>query len=363
MTITHEVFVELINQIANESRLKLANLYTLSRMEQDCLNSFKEIWPTIPTPRRREVMRSLVEICESNFEVDFRQLFRFCLNDPDPEVRATAINGLWEDENPILVERFANLLRTDEAVIVRAAAAIALGRFVYLGEVEELDLVPANLAKQTLLESIYQADEHIDVRRRSVESVAYSSDEQITRIIENAYYDEAEEMQTSAVFAMGRNVDSCWIPHVLTELDNPSPAIRFEAARSCGELEISKAVPKLVELFDQEDDLEVQEMIIWSLGHIGGTAARQILEACLEHNIELLATAAQDALDELNVFGDTSLSLFDFEDDDDWLDDSDDIDLDDDSGDYDGFDNYEDDSGDIDDYDDEFKNDDWYEEI
>ena len=90
----------------------------------------------------------------------------------------------------------------------------------------------------------------------------------------------------------------------------------FEAARASGELEASDAVPKLVELIDEDPDLQVQEMAIWALGKIGGTAAREALEECLESEIESIALAAEEALDELNLFTD-SFNLFDFGDDDD----------------------------------------------
>jgi len=59
----------------------------------------------------------------------------------------------------------------------------------------------------------------------------------------------------------------------------------------------------------------VQEMSIWAMGRIGGTLAREALEICLDSEIETLALAAEEALDELNLFADT-FDLFDFDEDD-----------------------------------------------
>jgi HEAT repeat protein len=91
--------------------------------------------------------------------------------------------------------------------------------------------------------------------------------------------------------------------------------MRYEAARACGELEAQNSVSQLIKLLENDSDLEVQEMAIWALGRIGGPAAKTALEACLESENEALALAAEDALDELNMFGD-ALMMYDFSDDD-----------------------------------------------
>jgi HEAT repeat protein len=314
-------FEEQLNQIANDKELHTANLYIFSKMTAEALATFKTIWPTIPTPRRRAIMQELVEISEVNFEVYFDPVFLLTLADEDAEVRAAAINGLWEHEDPVLIGPLVHLLRTDDAAIVRAAAAIALGRFIYMGAVEEIDQHQALLAEEALLDTIHQGAEEIEVRRRAVESIAYSSEPAVAQIIENAYYDENEKMQVSAIFAMGRSADANWRPQVIVELDNENSEIRFEAARASGELEASEAIPKLVELVADDPDLQVQEMAIWALGRIGGPVAREALEEYMESDVVAIASAAEEALDDLNLFSD-SFDLFDFDedDDDDWLD-------------------------------------------
>lgn len=313
-------FEDKLNRIANDKEVHTGSLYILSNMNKEMLNSFKVIWPTITPQRRRDVMQELVEISEANFEVNFDPIFLLGLADEDAEVRAAAINGLWEDENPALIGPFIHLLRTDEAAVVRAAAATGLGRFVYLGEIEKIHQEQSTLAEDALLETIRLGGEDLDVRRRAIESIAYSSRSGVAQIIENAYYDENEKMQVSAIFAMGRSADSHWRSQVIAELENYNSEIRFEAARACGELEAGEAVGQLVQLIDEDPDLQVQEMAIWALGRIGGREAREALEICVESQNEALAQAAEEALDEINLFSD-SLALFDFdEDDDDWAD-------------------------------------------
>lgn len=309
----NEAFESTLNHIVADEELHLAHLYIFSKMDQESLTLFTEIWPTITVDRRRSILENMVEISEINFEVDFDPVFLIALGDDDAKVRAGAINGLWENENPDLIEPLLHLLHTDETALVRATAAIALGRFLYMSEIEELDPVRVEPVKGALLATIYQAGEDIDVRRRAVEAIAFLSEPGINEIIETAYYDENEKMRVSAIFAMGRNADKSWRPRVLAELDNDNNEIRFEAARACGELEISEAAPKLIALIDEADDAEVQEISIWALGRIGGQTAREALEACTESENEALALAAEESLEELSLFTD-ALDMFDFDD-------------------------------------------------
>jgi HEAT repeat protein len=313
-------FKDTLTKIATDAQLQTSHLFIFSKMDKAALGVFQAEWPTIATERRREVVQELVEIAEMNFEVNFSPVFLLGMADVDAQVRTQAIAGLWEQEEPALIGPFIHLLRTDEAAMVRAAAATALGQFVYLYELEELEEEYIEPVKQALLETIYLPGEDVDVRRRAVESVAFFSGPEIIQIIESAYYDENDKMQVSAIFAMGRNADGQWRPRVLAELDNHNSEIRFEAARACGELEVAEAVPKLVALIAEDIDLQVQEVAIWALGRIGGPAAREALEHYAESETEALAMAAEEALDEINIF-DAALDLFDFDEDDDEEDD------------------------------------------
>jgi HEAT repeat protein len=301
----------LLHLSKTEERLITQHLYALSDMTHEQFERFRQVWPAIEPGRRRSVMRSLVELAEHSFEVNFDPIFLLALADEDSEVRAAAIDGLWENEDQALIGPLVHLLRTDESPAVRAAATIGLGRFVLLGELEEIDRAPAMLAEEALLETIRHAEEDLEVRRRAVEAIAYSDEAGVREILEAAYYDEDEKMQASALFAMGRSADPYWSKLLLKELDNPNPEIRFEAARACGELEASSAVSRLARMAFDDPDREVQEAAVWALGHIGGREARQALEACYESDDEFLSQIAADVLDDMDLLGDNiSIPLY-----------------------------------------------------
>jgi len=313
-------FEELLQQIGDaENRLSISSLYGLSGMDRDRMLLFQKAWPSMAVERRRQIINFLVEIAEASFEVDFGLVFRFCLDDEDEKVRAAAIEGLWEDCDTALINPLISLLRDDPSISVRAGAATSLGRYVLLGELDKIKAQRLARVREALLETIRSPAEDLEVRRRAVEAIAYSSEEGVRDIIEAAYYDEEDErMRTSAVFAMGRSADLYWSDLVINELESARPEMRYEAARASGELELEAAIPFLANLLN-DPDREVLEATIWALGQIGGNEARRILYACYEDGDEFLCAAVEEALEHLEfMHGLLDISLDDLSDISEW---------------------------------------------
>lgn len=289
-----------------ETPLRAALIYRLSEPLPAEMAALRAIWPAIPAERRSLLMARLVETSEASFEVDFSEVALFALQDSDAGVRQHAVEALWENEQPSVMRRFVSLLQTDPDAAVRAAAASALGRFVLLGELEELDHDIVQEAEDALLQTCRQSDEPLEVHRRALESLSFSGRKEVIPLIQEASEHESLKMQASALFAMGRNGDSRWIPAISNALRHAEPEICFEATRAAGEIGLVKAVPRLIQLAHSRDR-EIKEMAIWSLGEIGGSQAQQALFelADSETNAEL-SEAIEDAL---NM---AALSLGDF---------------------------------------------------
>ena len=274
-------------------------LHRFSDLAGHDLAALEALWPQLPVERRRGVIQDLSEIGEANFEVSFEAVFRLGLEDEDAEVRATAIRALWEVEEPDLIAPLLDFLQHDPDVNVRAAAAGALGRYVYLGELDKLPAPQAGRLQQILLNVIHGADEP-EVRRRALEAVAYSGRPEIPPLISEAYASSDHKFRISALFAMGRSADPRWAPQVRAELSSPSPELRFEAARAAGELQLTDAAKELSELI-YDGDPQVREAAIWSLGQVGGDLARETLTRLLdEEEDEEEQDFIRDAIDTLD---------------------------------------------------------------
>lgn len=303
------------NLAAEAEPVSVAALYGLSGLERADVEKVRSVWPTFAADRRAVAMRHLVEIAEDNFEVDFSAIYRLGLVDKEAVVRIAAIEGLWEDEDPTLIPILLNLLK-DESDDVRAAAAAALGRFLYAGELEDLPAAKVAPIKAALKAAFANSVESVEVRRRALESLGFLSFEEVGDLLRQGYEHTDQKMRLSAVFAMGRSADDRWGEIAKHELDAADPEMRYEAARACGELEYTPATRRLTELVDDVDE-DVQLASVWALGQIGGDKARQTLQAVLESNAEHLHEEAEAALDELEFKGNNlDFAMFDFEDDD-----------------------------------------------
>jgi HEAT repeat protein len=243
-------------------------------------------WQQITPRRKQSLLEDLEELAETDTLTNFGELARPLLKDHDPQVRIRAIRLLWEDEDAKLVPIFLKILNEDKESEVRAAAANALGLFVYQGELEK---IPAELylrLEDELLKTATSAKE-ILVRRRALESLGYSSREEVVPLIEAAYHDKNPDWVVSALFAMGRSSDERWKKQVLSKLHAPDQDIRSEAIHAAGELELPSARSVLLDMLVDEEDLELRRELIWALSKIGGEGVRERLE-------EILAAETED---------------------------------------------------------------------
>jgi HEAT repeat protein len=274
-----------------------AELCYLSALGAEEAAQLDKAWSDLPDDLRLDLMSRLVRMAEADFALSFGAVFRIAMGDQDAEVRRVAIEGLWEDEDVRLIPLLVRCLDEDESVVVRAAAAQSLGRFILLGELGKIRPKPRELAYAALLQALQAPGEDTEVRRRALESLAYVCDQRVLASIREAYRSPSEKLRISAVFAMGRSADTRWDEEVRRELLSTNPEMRFEAARACGELQLAGSVAMLEEL-TEDADAEVQEAAIWALGQIGGDRAREILEHHGRGEDEALRVAAEAALEE-----------------------------------------------------------------
>lgn len=261
-------------------------LYLFSDIEPGNLKLLLKTWPQVSLTPQRALLEDLKELAEDNTLLCFDDLARALLKDPDPQVRVLALHLLWEYGDTRLAPTFLEILNEDSDFNVRAAAATALGMFIYRGELEEIPPHIQRKVEDSLL-AVLRSSDQILVRRRAMEALGSSSRPEVTGLIEAAYGGEEADWKVSALFAMGRSGDEGWGKQVLSNLRNQNEAIRMEAIHAAGELSLASARPVLLDMLADEEDVETQHEIIWELTKIGGEDVRERLE-------ELLALAEDD---------------------------------------------------------------------
>jgi len=271
-------------------------------------------WPQIKTRRKNTLLEDLEELAEADTLTNFDEMARPLLADDDPQVRIRAIRLLWESEDTKLIPIFLKMLNEDVDPEVRAAAANALGLFVYQGELEKIPTNVHHKIEDDLLKAATSAKE-ILVRRRALESLGYSGRQEVIPLIEAAYHEKDLDWVVSALFAMGRSSDERWKKQVLSKLHDPDEDVRSEAVHAAGELELPSARSILLDLLEDEEDLEMRREIIWALSKIGGEGVRDRLDELLEaEEDDEEASFIEEAMDNLTFTEDMGLiDMFDLD--------------------------------------------------
>ena len=256
-------------------------LHRFSDISPEDLQIIKNIWPQVSTNRKHNLLTDLEDLSETDTLTCFDDLARYLLGDPDGDVRALAIRLQWESEDVHLVPVYIKMMKEDESTEARAAAANALGQFVYLGELEKIPAATQKLIEKNLLAAAKSAKQVL-VRRRALESLGYSRREEVIPLIDAAYHAGKTDWLVSALFAMGRSCDERWNKQVLSQLRNPDDDVRSEAIHAAGELELKAARPALLDLLEDEEDPELRRELIWALSVIGGEGVRPRFQQLLD---------------------------------------------------------------------------------
>ena len=297
----------ILSEIADTAKpLKSGHLADLSQMTPADLPLLKEVWSGIDLERRRQIMSRLLELAHDNVELGFDVVFKHALKDPDADVRSQAIEGLWENEDPGLIQPFVRILERDPSEKVQAAAAIALGRFALLVELGEIRSEYREIIVNSLLPVFENAAKPIEVRKRALEAIAPMSMTAVRDAIRKAYESRDERFMVGALYAMGHTCDKSWLPYVIRELANADAEIRYEAAGACGEIGDEDAVVHLAEII-HDPDVEVRMAVIQALGKIGGNEAKRLLQLEANDSNVAIKEAVEQALSEIAAQQDLTL--------------------------------------------------------
>ena len=298
---------DIITEMADVNKpLVNTHLADLTQLSSTNIKVFEQAWKKIELKHRREIISRLTELATDNYELNFDNIFINCLTDPDTDVRSEAINGLWENEEPVLIPLFIGLLNNDPAEKVQVTAALALGRFALMAELRSISPKYGVQLAQALLNATADKNKSVEVRRRALEAVSPISTEQVKTAIKAAYESRDERLAISAVYAMGKNCDSKWLAFLLKELKNSDAEMRYEAATASGEIGDEDVAQYLLPVANDED-IDVRLAVIQALGKIGGNEAKQYLQKNVGDPNEAIRDAIETALNEISIIDDMTV--------------------------------------------------------
>lgn len=313
-------FEQALAALGAAKRPSAAALRALSNLTSEQMPAFITLFRELSDDRRALIIESLDKLATDDIELNCSAIFHSALADDDLRVRTLSIKGLWEDVSPSRITTLISLMRDDPAEVVRAAAAAGLGPFMKVGEFEQLTRSQRDRVYSALMAVILTNSSESPVYQQALQSVAYASNEEVVRLIREAYASQDESLRISALIAMGHSGDETFSPLLRKALNNVQPAIRLWAARACEELELEDAAADLGSLLD-DPDREVVLAAIEALGATPGDDARQLLLRVRDSTDEDLSLLATEALFENEIlsgdvpFDELFLSSFDVADD------------------------------------------------
>jgi HEAT repeat protein len=283
-------------------------LYQFSDLLPEDQRELAKLWPRIPLERRRNLLKDLVELNDSDFLYDFEVVGRTAVDDEDTDVVCGGIDLLFTTEDKQLIPLYLHLLRDQSrSDLIRAAAANALGSYIHLGEMEELRAEKLHEIEEALL-SAYAQDPSEHVRRRAMESLGYSSCEEVPAMLRRAVDHIDPKWVESGLFAIGRTADNQWEEHIMEHLEDSDHEIRLQAIHAAGGVGLSAARGPLLKLLSPKADVEYRKEAIWALSQIGGEGVLEAftrLQALSDDDEEL--NLLEEAVDTLNFINESGL--------------------------------------------------------
>jgi HEAT repeat protein len=306
-------FEEAIMRLDTSETPELATLIGLSDPDPTQIKAFDKIWRALDDDRRAEITGELRDQAMRDVEVTYAPLFKHMLSDSDPRVRAEAAAGLWEDDEPAIITPLVTLVRRDPSQAVRAAAAYALGHFMYLAESGQLNQARRDEIYTVLIDAVRHAPDVTPLYQRALEGLGYSGSDEVDFYLRSALASDEEDLRLSGVIGMGRSGNTAYAPLVRGELGHLSPHVRRESAFASGELEDTDAVKALGELFD-DGDAGVREAAVHALAKIGTLDGRRLLDEAAKSEDETFSAQAQEAIQMYELLHgqfDFNMGLFD----------------------------------------------------
>ena len=274
---------DVISNLRDETApINTAYLHTFSDISFDDLSQIKRIWGDLSIDRKVLLLQHLLVLMEADTLISCDDFSVFAMEDQDPRVKCQAISLLWENSDLKLVPAFIEMLVANPDVTVNAAAADALGKFVLLGELDEIPQETADTVRDALLKKYKTTGDDL-TKQKVVESLGYIANDEVTALIKKATKDPSKQWQLSALVAIAHSANDIWDKFVVEKLAEKDQDVQIEAIRAAGELEIASAKEPIIQILQESaSDEEEHLQAILALSKIGGRDVRQILEELLE---------------------------------------------------------------------------------
>ena len=209
--------------------IKTSTLLEMSDLSGEDVENFSDIWSKLESEIKVKILKRLTELAEYDVQLDFTSICKLCLSAPEPIVRKSALDGLWELQDRTFIQPLIEILINDTDSAVKSAAAIALNSFAQMHQNGKLIERDSSKIFDALMQTIEKGQEENADISRTVEAIGYLSGQQVEDTLTKFHRNKNSQLRQSAIFAMGRTAQPKWLDLILKDFNDANPAIRFEA--------------------------------------------------------------------------------------------------------------------------------------
>lgn len=301
-----ELMYALVTELEYPTREELHCLDDLQEEEQAELAAF---WNLVPQARRLRVAVACREFAQDNPAFRGGALFRFLVDDADPQVRTAAMDGLGLDPDLANLEALLTRAKVETDDWVRLAAAEAFGRCLLAGELKPWPDGVQAAAAALLID--WSAEDAPDLVAVALANLGYSGLEEVRGTLVINLLSEWEVRREAALAGIANSADRGWEPVVLgIWREDPDLDVRAAALRAAGRLGLQGFLDICLNVVEFEEEPKLRLGAIAALGDLGGAVAWRALAYAGETTDEEQRLAVEMALERLETDTDPSGSTF-----------------------------------------------------
>lgn len=272
-----------------ESTLSEEEIRSLTDLAEDQANVFHKIWDKLNDEHKLQNMRVMLSAAAEDILLDYTAIVRTDLLSPNPTIRRIALHLMQDLRKSYFLEEVIRIAQTDTDPEAKKDAIEILGFFLNDLISQKHQQHKLEKARGALLELV--SAEEQDIRFCAMEALAYLDEEVIHPLIRLCFASHDPQTLASGLRAVQRSMRTQWQQDVLENLDHEDPAVRIEAIRAAGALQMQSGLEKILLLLTQFDrvDQETLDAAILAASQIGGDEASEmisLLEEALESDEE-----------------------------------------------------------------------------
>ena len=204
----------------DDAQFPIDFIMSLSDITPANLQILKRSWGQITPARKTFLMENIEVLHEAELTSNFEDIATLAIDDMNAVVRVSGLRLFFDYENSNYIRKFIELFENDSDIGVRSQAAITLGKYIYLAELDMIDERYRDLIDEVLIK-VLRSNENELVRQKALEAFGYSSRSEVSGFIHTAYNSGDYNWIASSLISMGRSADEAYATQVLPMLIHP----------------------------------------------------------------------------------------------------------------------------------------------